>query len=307
LYAHWAASTNVWGASNIYFRPDIANGVVGSLTFAKSDQTKSGYQGLYFKWGSLIGVSPIGTFDANTCFYIPDRETGKYYKVMRSEITATYDDGVSAISRAVRDYVSIYSPITSWNDIPYVKGDRADDPEQIAPLSGTEADKRADRRLTDKSADLYAFYKGDICKFLSDTKVRNGSGLTKKWVMPTSDKWKAGSMGAYGSEAMYKKTKSNWSSTAEPFEPLNAVDGTGKNPTALMTYTLDTDEEVIFPAAGDRNGGTLGDVGIFGYYWSSSVGTAANAYYLSFNYGNVLPGSSDSRAAGFPVRCVQEF
>jgi hypothetical protein len=315
LYAQWEEATNVWGASNIYFRPDIANGVVGSLTFAKSDQTKSGYQGLYFKWGSLIGVAAGGTgdgFDANTFLYIPDLTTGKYYKVKAGLVLESYGEGTADMNTAVQAYALIYPSVSNWvDDIPYVKGNSESDPEQIAPLSGspTDAERRADRRLTDKSAGLYEKYMGDICKFLTDKKDSNGSGLTKKWVIPTSDVWKGGSvaMGAYGSGAMYKKTKSDWSSTAVDFTPPNAVDGTGKNPTALMTYTLDTGETVIFPAAGTRYDGQLYSVGGSCYYWSSSVYGASGAYSLGFDYGSVSPEGYGSRSHGFPVRCVQEF
>jgi hypothetical protein len=311
LYAHWAASTNVWGASNIYFRPDIANGVVGSLTFAKSDQSKSGYQGLYFKWGSLIGVSAAvegsNAFSA-AYLYIPDVSTGanagKYYKVKSSEISAGYGESNTDIGEAVRAYVTAGGG-SAWGNIP-----SATDTD----LSGSVATGRDKSPLTDASDQtLYEKYMGDICKFLSDTKDSNGSGLTKNWVMPKSEVWKGPAYGGSysavnsylsGTDFRYDPDPA-WDSE-EPFDDPSA-DGTGKNSIARMTYTLDTGESVIFPAAGLRYDGQLYYVGDNGDYWSSSVNDASNAYYLGFGSGSVGPDDYFDRPIGFPVRCVQEF
>ena len=63
-----------------------------------------------------------------------------------------------------------------------------------------------------------------------------------------------------------------------------------------------------YPASGCRDsyGGSLGDVGGYGGYWSVTP-SSSNAYYLYFNYrGSVHPSGYSSRAGGQSVRCLQE-
>ena len=69
-----------------------------------------------------------------------------------------------------------------------------------------------------------------------------------------------------------------------------------------------TDLSIWYPAAGSRNGsdGSLYSVGSYsGRYWSATP-NGINSYLLYFNsYGSVLPSSSDFRALGYLVRCIQ--
>ena len=62
-----------------------------------------------------------------------------------------------------------------------------------------------------------------------------------------------------------------------------------------------------YPAAGYREhiNGILSHVGSTGFYWSTAVSNMY-AIYLGYDINNVSPGSTYSRAYGFPVRCVQE-
>jgi hypothetical protein len=62
-----------------------------------------------------------------------------------------------------------------------------------------------------------------------------------------------------------------------------------------------------YPAAGLRNvtSGTLGSTGGFGSAWGSAV-SGTNGCFHAFNSTVVAPSSYDSRALGYPVRCVRE-
>lgn len=62
---------------------------------------------------------------------------------------------------------------------------------------------------------------------------------------------------------------------------------------------------VFLPAAGYRDGTSVGNVGSRGYYWSSSYDDSYGAYCLYFGSGNVLPGSG-YRCYGRSVRLVSE-
>ena len=76
--------------------------------------------------------------------------------------------------------------------------------------------------------------------------------------------------------------------------------------TATPFQTGETD---FYPASGYRNrtSGALTNVGSSGYSWSSSpTQSSSNAGYLSFSATFVSPQYDNSRACGFPVRCVRE-
>ncbi|MDE5945008.1 MAG: hypothetical protein K2G93_05405 [Rikenella sp.] len=65
----------------------------------------------------------------------------------------------------------------------------------------------------------------------------------------------------------------------------------------------------LTPAPGLRgyNNGTLWGVGINGYSWSSTIPSGSiGAYNLTFLYGGVYPNSSNYRAHGLQLRCLQE-
>ena len=61
------------------------------------------------------------------------------------------------------------------------------------------------------------------------------------------------------------------------------------------------------PGYRDARARTLGSVGSSGYIWSLTIPTGSGyAHYLSFSYSWLDPQSSNYRAYGFPLRCLQE-
>jgi len=78
---------------------------------------------------------------------------------------------------------------------------------------------------------------------------------------------------------------------------------------AKKGYTLigPNGNSIFLPAAGYRSRTTVGDVGLSGYYWSSSpYSTAPHAYRVGFGSGGVAPRDHDSRFYGFSVRLARE-
>jgi hypothetical protein len=291
-----------WAQSNIYFQPDLTadpGGSIGSLTFSENDASKSGYQGLYFKWGSLIGVeSGSGGndgFGADTHLFIPDVNTGKYYRVKSSEIAADYTDTDAGKQAAVQAYAAVKANMTTWANVPYAN--------ELA----TGMDDTGSSPVTDASKDTYyAQYKGDICKYLSDKKSSNGSGLTRNWVMQVSDKWTRDQTGFPTSGSYILKVKSG-----------GTDDGLGngnKDDISNLLYYVDDDkgETVIFPTAGYRSlsNGYRFYVGNTGSYWSSSSPLDTNiGYSINFSSGGLSFGEdmfAQRRGNGFTVRCVAE-
>ena len=59
-----------------------------------------------------------------------------------------------------------------------------------------------------------------------------------------------------------------------------------------------------FVRSGRISGGTLGNPGVYGYYWSSTVSSSTFAYYLRFNGTDIYPARSYDRYRGWSVRCV---
>ncbi|MDR1884401.1 MAG: hypothetical protein LBR26_16725, partial [Prevotella sp.] len=296
---HDPAAVNVWAASNIYFKPDVDGGAVGSLTFAESKAggtigKKEGYQGVYFKWGSLIGVSAAADdsdFENTDYLFIPDITTGKYYKV------AVGDVGGSNI-RAVKDFreSSAVTALGGWNGsggsatwgvIPYVAD--SDIPDVT--------DNRYNSLLTDYSSSLRTSYKGDICRYLSVTKSTSGSGLSGKnnWKMPVS--YMFGEYTEYGDDTIASST---------------GITENGTNTIISKKYTYNN-ETVYFPFSGYRDIYTgrlyLDDYVFFaGLYWSSSVfGSKAYELQISDEYfGIINPNDQIDRPYGGSVRCVRE-
>jgi uncharacterized protein (TIGR02145 family) len=94
-------------------------------------------------------------------------------------------------------------------------------------------------------------------------------------------------------------TNNNW--VWRPASSAYAVGG------AVITNA--SGEKLFLPAAGNRNysSGALNLIGIYGYYWSSTYGSAGYSDSLSFGSNYVGAGGNNDRKAGcFSVRCVAE-
>ena len=61
----------------------------------------------------------------------------------------------------------------------------------------------------------------------------------------------------------------------------------------------------FLPAAGNRNGTSVNNVGSNGNYWSATYNNSNNAYNLNFNSGNVNPSNNNNRYNGRSVRLVR--
>jgi hypothetical protein len=286
LYAQWIKP--FWTQSNIYFKPDEEGGVVGSLTFSETDASKSGYQGLYFKWGSLIGVAPGEVGDiltGDTYLYIPEVSTGqnsgKYYKVQAGDVNDSYDLGTTAMNDAVKAFARIFTSI-AWSNIPYVTENLGNHGSSYSPLT----DGASDQAHTES-------YKGDICKFLSDKKSSNDSGLKKSWVMPKSDDFSAL---AFDKMISYAGNVSN------------IEDGCKKMDANV--YLLGGLEIIVLPSQTGRMYLPYGVEYVVtgtdnGMYWTSSTYMANRAIYRQTNVSGLYGPFFGDDACGCVVRCVR--
>jgi hypothetical protein len=285
-----------WAYSNIYWQAVTDEDdprYPGYMTFDTQDNGHQGYQGVFFKWGSLVGVSPARTnesldYSTATPVYIP-----------------TYvEDGTSTWS----------TPATSpaWDDIPYL------DSSYNATPYGTDNTYASDSARNTPA--MYAGLRGDICQYLGKTdSTLNGyrlplrsefwAGTRQDWntVTPTTDGWIKGD-GTFASSvgAGYADGRADFLATQKgtgynPNQPTNGVGmklGSGIN---LVTGA-------VLPAGGLRNS-ALFTVGSRGFHWSCSALSATYSWELFFleqYVGNMdSPGISRSYAA--PVRCMRKL
>jgi hypothetical protein len=132
-----------WAGSNIYW--DAEN---HRLTFDGVGETAhQNYQGLFFKWGSLIGISPEGNFSASKVIYAP----GDFNYYEATTMSDFYGSGT-------------YTSITNNN-----------------PTSTSLQNTQNNLVYLNNTPPTENSYKGDICAYLSGQ-----PGTPKgRWRMPT--------------------------------------------------------------------------------------------------------------------------
>jgi hypothetical protein len=287
-----------WAASNIYFLPDDGEdgtSDTGVLTFAESGTGKEGYQGVYFKWGSLIGIDAGGddNFDEDGYLFVPDLSTGTYTRVKVSDVS----DGSAYLIGTAGTWSGSGGDSDDWAMIAYADESVIDD----------TVDDRNDARLTDRNfvttATNYKDYTGDICKFLSKHKGTSGGGLTKDWVMPTSRNF-----GEPTENYLYDDPGSVYSKAGNETTDIIAGDTNGIGGTLWgvnLSYALNA--PVFLPVSGACAHNGQPHVGAQGFYWSSSA-SGTGVYYLNFYTFTVAPNTTfTDRTDGMSIRCVREW
>ena len=232
----------IWAGSNIFWE---ANGANSRLTFLheSTPEELQGYQGVFFKWGSLVGISPrnhgSAAFDpAATKLFVPPVSGGNWL--------VQYAAGPNAWSGG------------SLAQIPSTPG--------ASLVSGNWLDNHSARNyLSETAIHVPAQFRGDICKYLSD----NGYAPPGNWRMPN------------GRE--FGKGPSDYISTGSVDPPglsLVAEDGTqnyydvrfGAKRT-ILTSTI------FFPNSGYREPGGNTFVNITKYLSGSPVSTTVSTTF----------------------------
>ena len=90
----------------------------------------------------------------------------------------------------------------------------------------------------------------------------------------------------------------NSSYTTNEWTTKNGVNG------RLVTSKINGNS-IFFPAAGRGSGTSLDDAGSRGLYWSRSLYSSADGYFLYFSSSRVYPHDDGIRFYGFSVRAVQ--
>jgi hypothetical protein len=232
---------------------------------------KSQYSGLYFKWGSLVGISPKDAFAvATTPIYVPAATVGAHKKTT---------------------FPAIYGGSAAWTSIVYAAGSRN---FTTTPINGINV--TASGYITHLNSDPanIAAYLGDICAYLSG---RPGIPAGH-WRMPTTAEF--GVAASYSAENVSGGSFIWFGNSAKD-------DGTDEIPNGY-TYEYAPGKTTFFPAAGNRRYFQPGDLNGFassGGLWSASpnAGGGDTMYFIA---AQVVPNSGSNRGGAFPVRCVKK-
>jgi hypothetical protein len=220
----------IFAGSNIYW-----DGT--KLTFAPPHTSaQQTYQGLYFKYGSLVGISPVNETWSSRPIYAPNSSGG-----WDGPVTSRY------ASFAVVPRITLPNSAVSWDD-PWLSGDE----NNTSALTGA--------------------LKGDICRYISD----NDPSISGDWRMPTTWEMQGYTYTEYsGTVAWISSSLPNevgWirgdgaggSTWPTPSPPATADGRAGKYDISVYggVYMGNT-----FPASGVYGLTPFGD----GYYWTSSL------------------------------------
>jgi hypothetical protein len=260
-----------FAGSNIYWDQTL-NAGAGALTFKPyGDKTNEKYQGVFFQFGSLVGISPAGNFGVSTTdLYVPAYNA--------STQTSTWNK------------TNAGNHGWTWTTLPYI-------------TTGT-ADSRTNFQVIDAAQNtpaMWGDYQGDICQYITKTQSFSGN-----YRLPVSIEFGASTSGWPNtfSKGQWQQVNVNgW-----PVINTNQADGTQIiNDGANFVRTADG-RVIFFPAAGIRDSaaGAQYNSGKTGYYRSGST-DAAGGYYLDINATVVYPGGFSSpspRQRGYSVRCI---
>jgi hypothetical protein len=262
---HFAGSNIYWdnSSSKLTFEP---HGYTGEKSF---------YQGLYFKWGSLVGISgKNGLLTTSGMLYYP-----------------TDDNNCTAITLSASSY-SNFSGI----------------PRLAIPSTGGGT---TSNYVTTYNGGVpnYVNRWGDICRWidgnyrLPKAEETISSSLINNWTSAGGMDWHKGT-DALGDAITFP--------AASAYQN-NVLEEDGSSVLVYVTYAnfgagfATAPGGVVIPASGFMaNGGYRYNMAVNAYYWTSSHADATNIYYFGFDDEKprltvIVPTAHES----YPIRCVK--
>jgi hypothetical protein len=304
-----------WAGSNVYWEDGNWNGGQGRLTFAPAgtafDDSKQTYLGVYFFWGSLVGISP--KFDTE------NQDTYKY----NASTTPSFWPIYNSADPETSGWNSTTG--TAWSSFPY-----------LTSTSGNFGeDTNYFNSLPNGGTSLYSSQTGDICRYLGHT-----GAAPDGYRMPTYNEIYYGKL---NNTSTVTYDASVWDSAPIHNRWTKMAGSTWANVPAAVgqsyqggTYPMPSGanhgDVAVFPATGWMEeptgdsytpGARLRGLGNSGHYWTSSAHkkvTSTNIdkiYFFVFGSAGVqdrrgqtgdAPDIGPSRPpyqTAFSVRCVK--
>ena len=259
----WAGSNIFWNGTKLTFFPETA------------PEVSQGYQGVYFMWGSLIGISPRSVSDPPNFVFSPS--STKLYVPLAGSWNVQYAAGSHPLWTG-----------TAMTDIPHKTGEFL--------TNASWLDNHTTQNYLVESHDP-AGLTGDICKYLTE----RGDAPEGEWRMPNSSEFGAAS--------------AEYSMNINPtsFEAIKGSvneDGT-TDLYALPSYVRKTISKTIFPAAGQRDQNGIATSAVFYLSGSPTVSTnpfvsqVFDRFYVMDIGSTVTFNSKVPLGSQGPVRCVK--
>jgi hypothetical protein len=277
-----------WAGSNIYW-----DTIPQRLTFAlEGDTQNQGFQGVFFRWGSLVGISPAqvgvsNNFTTSVPVYVPSYNAGDPHQSTWTALSP--------------------SPYTTWTS--FAAGTAANDTTEIPYMDGraefiNTLSSRTSTYVIDaaRNTDLvYAGLRGDICQYLGKTVT-----ALDGYRLPTSMEYGTINSGQWNA------LENGWEK-GNDYSTSNAL-GNSHGTALLLTstkpgYAKNTKAgNAIFPASGNRGtwNGALASVGSSGRYHTGSAAAYETAHILSFDATSITFNASTGRGIATTVRCIKK-
>jgi hypothetical protein len=256
----WAGSNIFWDGTKLTFLPETTRAWEGQ-----------GYQGVYFMWGSLVGISPVGNFNNTTKLFVPPI------------INANWTE--HAITSSSKGWAS-----TNMLDIPRITTGTL--------VSKDYLDDHSSRNYLYSEAHDSLNYKGDICRYLT----WNNAAPPGQWRMPNAREF--GVNPTEYSQTEFRDLPVGGFIPQEngKFDLFNDL------PANQRSYILKSASNTIFPDGLSRN--IAGVIEINTRYLSGSpISYTANKNDLNACYSMVIPGLSfnNTLQLGYQgiVRCLK--
>lgn len=265
----FARSNVVWDAAN--------NRLTFATTAAANATIPANVQGVFFKWGSLVAVSPTGT-------------------------SATYNANQILFSaNGTKSY--------TWAAIPYIN-------ETTAPFNDNDmnsddfAGYNGGNNVGGPGYNI-STNKGDICRYIT---ARGWVPSGERWRLPKQSELGAlmaeasvSNNGGFSNVITSPNTPANVNGFWEVLSGRWLGKGAATAGASRGTEQVPGNSSVYFPAGGSRasDDGSTGYAGYNGYSWSGSSYSTTYAYSLGI-YSSYASRSSLTRGDGFTVRCIRE-
>lgn len=152
--------------------------------------------------------------------------------------------------------------------------------------------------------------------------ISNGGNQNHQWRTLTKSEWNyVFNTRSTTSGIRYAKAKvnnvngvillpDNWSSSYYTLYSTNDIFSSFSSnviSSSTWTYSLEAHGAVFLPAAGNRGGTSVSNVGRNGYYWSASYNDIFSALYVYFDDSYLGMGYAFSRDYGLSVRLVKDY